>query len=66
MSVLVGDGWIDAPKGTFVLAPGGLVHDFQNRSSTRAGVLNFSVPGDFEKNMPSIAQWLVENPPEDA
>lgn len=50
---------MDAPKGTFVLAPGGMTHDFKNRSSSRAGVLNFSIPGDFEKNMPSIATYFA-------
>ncbi len=66
MSFLVGDRWIDAPKGSFVLAPGGVTHDFQNRSSEPAGVLNFGIPGDFEKNMPAIAEWFIENPPKDA
>jgi len=66
MSILIGDRWIDALKGSFVLAPGGVMHDFQNRSSKRAGVLNFSIPGDFEKNMPEIAKWFGENPPADA
>jgi mannose-6-phosphate isomerase-like protein (cupin superfamily) len=66
MSFLIGDRWVDAPEGSFVLAPGGVTHDFQNRSSTRAGVLNFSVPGDFEENMPAIAKWFAENPPKDA
>ncbi len=66
MSILIGDRWIDAPKGSFVLAPGGLTHDFENRSSSRAGVLNFSIPGDFEMHMPSISQWFAENPPKDA
>jgi mannose-6-phosphate isomerase-like protein (cupin superfamily) len=66
MSILVGDRWIEAPEGSFILAPGGVTHDFENRSSSRAGVLNFSIPGDFEKNMPMIAEWFVENPPRDA
>ncbi len=66
MSVLVGDRWLDAPRGSFVLVPGGMTHDFENRGSTRASVLNFSVPGDFEKNMPEIAKWFLENPPKDA
>ena len=66
MSFLIGDCWIDAPKGSFVLAPGGISHDFQNRSSKRAGVLNFSIPGDFEESMPAIAKWFAENPPKDA
>ncbi|MEW6211447.1 MAG: cupin domain-containing protein [Acidobacteriota bacterium] len=63
MSFLIGDRWIDAPRGAFVLAPGGVTHDFENRSSSRAGVLNFSVPGDFEVNMPEIVKWFEENPP---
>ncbi|HEU4387280.1 MAG TPA: cupin domain-containing protein, partial [Blastocatellia bacterium] len=66
MSILVGDRWIDAPRGSLVLAPGGLTHDFQNRSDIRAGMLSFSIPGDFEPEMPAIAQWFAENPPKDA
>jgi mannose-6-phosphate isomerase-like protein (cupin superfamily) len=66
MSFLIGDRWIDAPMGSFVLVPGGVTHDFQNRSSSRAGALNFSIPGDFEKDMPMIAEWFAENPPKDA
>jgi len=66
MSFLIDDRWIEAPEGSFVLAPGGVTHDFENRSSGRAGVLNFSIPGAFEKNMPGIAKWFVENPPKNA
>src|SRR4051794_19742156 len=42
MSVLLGDEWIDATAGSFVLIPGGTTHDFQNRSDRRAGILNFT------------------------
>jgi mannose-6-phosphate isomerase-like protein (cupin superfamily) len=63
MSVLVGDRWIDAPKGSFVLVPGGVTHDFENRRSARAGVLNFSCPGPFEPAMPNIVEWFSANPP---
>jgi mannose-6-phosphate isomerase-like protein (cupin superfamily) len=63
MSVLVGDRWVDASRGSFVLVPGGVVHDFQNRGETRAGVLNVSVPGSFEDDMPAIAEWFAEHPP---
>ena len=65
MSVLVGDLWVDAPRGSFVLIPGGVAHDFENRGSARAGVLNFSVPGPFEPEMPGIAEWFARNPPKD-
>jgi mannose-6-phosphate isomerase-like protein (cupin superfamily) len=66
MSFLLGDRWVDAPRGAFVLAPGGTTHDFENRSDERAGVLNLSVPGGFEQEMPGIAGWFAEHPPEDA
>jgi mannose-6-phosphate isomerase-like protein (cupin superfamily) len=66
MSVLIGDRWVDAPRGSFVLVPGGLTHDFQNRSAQRAGILNFSIPGNFETEMPAIAEWFAEHPPKDA
>jgi quercetin dioxygenase-like cupin family protein len=66
MSILVGERWIDAPRGSFVLAPGGVTHDFQNRSDSRAGILNVSVPGDFEPEMAGIVRWFEEHPPGDA
>ncbi len=62
MSFLLGDKWIMAPKGSFVLAPGGETHDFENRSAARAGMLNFSVPGDFEASMPMIVEWFKTHP----
>ena len=52
MSVLVGDEWTDAAPGSFVLIPGGVTHDFENRGDVRAGVLNFYAPGTFEEHMP--------------
>ena len=52
MSFFVKDHWIDAAQGAFVLVPGGTTHDFENRSGSRAGVLNFSQPGPFEPAMP--------------
>jgi mannose-6-phosphate isomerase-like protein (cupin superfamily) len=58
MSFFLGDRWIDAEKGSFVLIPGGVSHDFENRSAARAGALNFSAPGDFEEHMPGIAEWF--------
>lgn len=63
MSFLVGDEWMDAEAGAFVLVPGGTTHDFENRGATRAGVLNFSVPGGFEVAMPGISEWFRAHPP---
>ena len=61
MSFLVDTKWVDAPAGSFVLVPGGVTHDFENRSNQRAGVLNFS-SGVFEADMPRIAAWFRDHP----
>jgi mannose-6-phosphate isomerase-like protein (cupin superfamily) len=66
MSVLVGDRWIDASRGSFVLIPGGVTHNFENRTAERAGMLNVSAPGEFEANMPGIVEWFGEHPAGDA
>jgi mannose-6-phosphate isomerase-like protein (cupin superfamily) len=66
MSVMVGTEWTEASAGSFVLVPGNVTHDFENRGSERAGMLNVSAPGDFEQQMPGIAQWFRERSPEDA
>jgi mannose-6-phosphate isomerase-like protein (cupin superfamily) len=66
MSFLVGDEWVDASAGSFVVAPGGVTHDFENRGDVRAGALNVSAPGNFEEAMPAISEWFLEHPPGDA
>ena len=65
MSLLVGDEWVDAQKGSFVLIPGGMTHDFENRSDARAGVLNFS-NSVFEPAMSDIRDWFLQHPPGEA
>lgn len=60
-SVMVGDKWIDAAKGTFLRIPAGITHDFANRTDKKAGLLNFFIPGGFERNMPSIVKWFEDN-----
>jgi mannose-6-phosphate isomerase-like protein (cupin superfamily) len=65
MSILVGTEWIEASTGSLILVPGNVSHDFENRGAHRAGLLNFKTPGDFEPEMPAIAQWFAEHPPGD-
>jgi mannose-6-phosphate isomerase-like protein (cupin superfamily) len=57
-SLLVGDDWVTVSRGSFIRIPAGIEHDFENRSSERAGLLNFFIPGGFEKNMPAIVEWF--------
>jgi mannose-6-phosphate isomerase-like protein (cupin superfamily) len=62
MSVFIDQTWIDAPKGSFVLIPGGVVHNFENRSKKRAGILNINSSAGFEDDMPGISEWFEKNP----
>jgi mannose-6-phosphate isomerase-like protein (cupin superfamily) len=66
MSFFIGGTWIDAPRGSFVVAPGGTPHDFENRTDEPAGALNISVPGDFEPHMQGIAEWFRARSPADS
>lgn len=60
-SFLVGEKWVNAEKGTFLRIPAKTMHDFANRTGEKTGVLNFFIPGGFERNMPSIVDWFKEN-----
>jgi mannose-6-phosphate isomerase-like protein (cupin superfamily) len=66
MSFFVGDKWFDAPKGSLVVATANTLHDFENRSAERTGVLVISVPGDFEPHMTGIAEWFRARSPGEA
>lgn len=60
--ILAGEEWVQGSKGAFVRIPRGVTHDFRNTSGGEAGLLNFFIPGDFERLMPSIVNWFAENP----
>lgn len=61
-SVLVGDQWVDAPSGTFLLIPAGTTHDFANRTDEPVCLFNVFLPGGFETMMPAVMKWYEENP----
>ena len=60
-SILVGDEWFDIEKGTFLTIRAKTIHDFENRTNEKSGILNFFIPGGFERNMPSIVKWFEDN-----
>jgi quercetin dioxygenase-like cupin family protein len=62
VSVQVAQLWTHAAARSYVLIPGGTLHDFENRGETRAGFISINVPGGFEGKMPYIVQVLTENP----
>ena len=60
-SIQLGERWIDAAKGSYIRIPAGVRHDFENRTDSRIGLLNFFIPGGFEPMMPMIVDWFNAN-----
>lgn len=58
LSVLVNDDWSHVTKGSYVVIPGGTIHNFENRGSDPSGFISFNAPGGFETRMPGIAAAL--------
>lgn len=61
MLIRVGDAWVNAPRGTFIRVPAGVIHDFENRTSQPAALFNVFLPGGFESMMAEIVSWFAEN-----
>ena len=61
LSVLLGNEWLDAGKGTFIRIPAKTMHTFANRTDKIAGILDLNIPGGFERNLPSMAKWFEDN-----
>jgi mannose-6-phosphate isomerase-like protein (cupin superfamily) len=62
MTFQVADRFVDAPAGSFLRIPAGVVHGFENRTSERVGVLNVFIPGGFEERMPDVVAWFAAHP----
>ena len=45
MSILIGTRWVEAEAGSFVLVPGTVVHDFENRAVCAPGCSTSPPPG---------------------
>jgi mannose-6-phosphate isomerase-like protein (cupin superfamily) len=58
MAFRTGDRWVDAPAGTFLRIPAGVVHDFENRTTEPARAFNVFIPGGFEA---SFAEWARDD-----
>jgi mannose-6-phosphate isomerase-like protein (cupin superfamily) len=63
MNIFAKGRWKKCPKSTFILIPGGMPHNFENRGSHRSGMLVFNNKAGFESHMPGIVDWFAENPP---
>src|SRR5688572_18925204 len=49
-SILVGDKWVETHRGDFIRISAKTMHDFANRTNEKCGLLNFFIPGGFERN----------------
>ncbi len=66
LSVCLDGEWASAPRGSYVLIPGGTPHDFENRGSSACGFLCINAPAGFERKMPELVAWFADNPLGDA
>jgi quercetin dioxygenase-like cupin family protein len=55
LRVTVGGRELDAPAGSFILVPPGVVHTFANTSAAPARVLSISAPGGWEHYLRDLA-----------
>ena len=55
MWFLIGEDWVEAPEGTFLLVPAGVTHDFTNRGHMPASAFNVFIPGGFEA---ALRSWI--------
>ena len=65
LTVRVGDGEVDAPPGTYVCAPPGVVHTFANRSAGPVRFLNLNTPGGWEDYVRDLAAATPADGPPD-
>lgn len=59
--ILAGETWHQLGPGGFIRIPANTLHDFANHGSQSLKLLNFFIPGGFERNMPMIVDWFERN-----
>jgi len=58
LHMIVGDREIDAPAGSYVLVPPGVMHTFANTSEERVRFLNINAPGGWENYLRDLADAM--------
>jgi quercetin dioxygenase-like cupin family protein len=58
LRVTVGGRQIDAPAGSYIVVPPGVVHSFANASAAPARVLNINAPGGWETYLRDLARAM--------
>jgi mannose-6-phosphate isomerase-like protein (cupin superfamily) len=65
MTFQAGEEEIEAPAGSFVLIPAGIVHKFSNPTDAPAMCVNVWLPGGFEKYFSQMIERMVSHDPPD-
>lgn len=65
LTVVLGDGEIEAPAGAYACAPPGVVHTFVNRSGEPVRFLNLNTPGGWEDYIRDLAAATPADGPPD-
>ena len=63
ITMRLGDEEREAGPGKFVCVPPGVVHTFANRSDAPARLLNFNIPGGWERYMRDLAAAAAAGTP---
>jgi mannose-6-phosphate isomerase-like protein (cupin superfamily) len=58
LHMIVGDREIDAPAGSYILVPQGVVHTFANTSEEPVRFLNINAPGGWENYLRDLADAM--------
>ncbi len=58
LHMIVGEREIDAPAGSYILVPPGIVHTFANTSNAPVRFLNINAPGGWEKYLRDLADAM--------
>jgi hypothetical protein len=63
LSFRLGERTLEAPAGTFVHIPKGVVHTHWNATAAPVGLLGFPVPAGFEHFFADLAELMAGMPP---
>ena len=62
LSLQIGAKQTRAPRGSYVLVPGGISHDFSNPGAKACKFISINTPAGFERMMPQLVEWFKKNP----
>lgn len=65
LSLVIDGERTEAPRGSYVVIPGGVEHGFENRGAEHCRFTSINAPAGFEQKMPDIVAWFAKAPHRD-